>query len=404
MKQKVNVKGHIRDLLAFKKLVPTRKKRIKKASSEPIKTGALNNLAKRLHPQKQYLVIDKITEETPTTKTFTFVPAPNTETTELAFFRAGQYLSLRTEVNKAYISRPYSISSSPFDALNGIYEITIKKVEGGFLTDHIWKNWKVGDKIESTAPEGNFYYERLRDKKNVVGIAGGSGITPFRAIARMIDAGKLDINMVLLYGSYDEKEIIFLEEFKKLQEKNPEKIKLVNILSGENASLEGSEKGFITAEIIKKYADVENSSFFICGPQAMYSFVKEQLDKLKIPRKRIRRELFGEIRDITKNKDFPQDKADLTFKIKVKIGAETHEIPAIATETVTVALERAKIKSATKCRSGECGYCRSFLKSGKVYVNPENDGRRAADKHKNYFHPCSSYPIDNLEIIVPKEV
>ena len=404
MALKVNIKGHIRDLLAFKGLVPKRKKILKKASSQPIRTDAINDLAKKLHPKKQFLVIEKIKDESPTSKTFTLVAAPDTETKELAFFRAGQYLSLKIDVNEALITRAYSISSSPIDALNGFYEITIKKVEDGFLTDHIWNNWKIGTQIEASAPEGNFYYEFLRDKKELVGIAGGSGITPFRAIARMIDAGKLDINLVLLYGSADEKEIIFLDEFKALQEKNPTKIKIVNILSGENAVLEGNEKGFITTEIIKKYCNIKNSSFFICGPQAMYTFIKTQLDELNIPRKQIRRELFGEIRDITQNKDFPQAQAAKEFKIKVKIGSNTYDIPAISTETVTVALERAKIKAPTRCRSGECGFCRSFLVSGKVYVNPENDGRRMADIEKNYFHPCSSYPIENLEIIVPKEV
>ena len=391
-------------MLAFKKLVPKRKKKFEEASSKPISSDPINSLARKLHPKKQFLIIDKIKEETATSKTYTFVPAPDSATKEFAFFRAGQYLNLKIEINEALITRAYSISSSPLNALNGFYEITIKKVENGFVTDHIWDTWKVGTKIEASAPEGNFYYEYLRDKKNVVGIAGGSGITPFRSIARMIDAGKLDINFVLLYGSVDEKDILFFDEFKELQEKNPDKIKVINILSGKNAALEGSEKGFITANIIKKYAHIENSSFFICGPQAMYSFVEKQLSELEILRKRIRIELFGETRDISQNKDFPQDKVAQKYTIKVKIGGKTQEIPAISTETVSVAMERAKIKAPTRCRSGECGYCRSFLASGKVYVNPENDGRRLADKEKNYFHPCSSYPIDNLEIVVPKEV
>ena len=259
MKLKVNIKGHIRDLLAFKKLVPKRRKIFRKASSTPIVSDPINDLANKLHPKKQFLLIKNIKDETNTAKTFTLIADVDSETKNLAFFRAGQYLSFKIVVNDVPITRAYSISSSPFDALKGIYEITVKKVNGGFLTEHIWNTWKVGDKIETSAPEGNFYYESLRDKNNIVGIAGGCGITPFRSIAKMIDSGNLNINMILLYGSNDENDIIFLNEFKELQEKNPDKIKIVNILSGESASLEGCEKGFITTEIIKKYCDIENS-------------------------------------------------------------------------------------------------------------------------------------------------
>ena len=80
-------------------LVPDREKRIKNAPSEPIITDPINDLARKLHPERQYLVIDNIKDETKTTKTIRLVPDPDSETKELAFFRAGQYLSLKVIVN-----------------------------------------------------------------------------------------------------------------------------------------------------------------------------------------------------------------------------------------------------------------------------------------------------------------
>ena len=43
---------------------------------------------------------------------FKLIPDPDSITKELAFFRAGQYLSFKVEVNGVVITRPYSISSS----------------------------------------------------------------------------------------------------------------------------------------------------------------------------------------------------------------------------------------------------------------------------------------------------
>jgi ferredoxin-NADP reductase len=396
------IKSPSRDLFAFTKLVPERKKRIEKASSAPITSDPMNELANKIHPKKQYLIIKKIKDETKTTKTFTLIPEPNSRTKELAYFRAGQYLSFKVKVNGVSITRPYSISSSPTEALKGFYEITVKKTEGGFLSEYIWKNWKLDTKVISSDPAGHFYYDNIRDLKNIVGLAGGSGITPFRSLAREIINGKINARLTLMYGSSEEDDIIFLNEFKDLEKKHPNKIKLVIVLSCEEITMKGCEAGFITAEIIKKYVDVNNSSFFICGPQIMYDFVDKEMEKLNIPLKRIRKEVYGEIKDVNNLPGFPKDVADNSFKIKVQIGNKLKEISALANESVLVAMERANLVPPSICRSGECGYCRSLLISGNVYISPINDGRREADKKFNYFHPCSSYPLTDLEIKVPR--
>lgn len=400
----ITVKSNTKDLYAFTKLISERKKRIEKASNEPITLDPINDLARSLHPERQFLVIKGIQEETISTKTFRLIPDPDSVTKELAYFRAGQYLSLKVEVNGVKITRPYSISSSPKDALEGFYEITIRREEEGFLTNYIWQNWKIGTKIESSGPEGYFYYEPLRDLKNIVGIAGGSGITPFRSWIKNIIDEESEIDLILLYGSSDEEDIIFYKEFKELEQIVPNQIKIVYILSCETISLEGCEQGFITSDIIEKYCDVHNSSFFICGPQIMYNFIEKELEKFNLPKKRIRREAFGEIKDVIKYPNFPQEVAGSTFKVKVQIGNSIKEIPAISTESILVALERANIAPPSKCRSGECGFCRSLLLSGEIFVSPISDWRREGDKQYKFFHPCASYPISDLEISVPRNV
>ena len=195
------IKSPTRDLFAFTKLVPQRKKRIEKASNEPITSDPMNELASRIHPKNQYLIIREIRDETKSAKIFKLIPDPDSNTKELAYFRCGQYLSLKVEVNGVVITRPYSISSSPTDALHGFYEITIRKTDDGFLTPYIWNNWKVGTKLVSSDPSGHFFYDNLRDLKNIVGIGGRSGITPFRSMAKEIDEGKLDIKLTVIYGS-----------------------------------------------------------------------------------------------------------------------------------------------------------------------------------------------------------
>ena len=52
----------------------------------------------------------------------------------------------------------------------------------------------------------------------------------------------------------------------------------------------------------------------------------------------------------------------------------------------------------SKCQNGSCGFCRSELVCGEVKI--VNDKRTKADKKYNYIHPCTTYPLSDLEIIV----
>jgi ferredoxin len=161
------------------------------------------------------------------------------------------------------------------------------------------------------------------------------------------------------------------------------------------------EQGLITAELIERHADVENSSFFVCGPEMMYRFREGELAKLDLPRRRVRREVWGELTDVASQPGFPSEAVGKTFRMKVKMNDVSTEIPARATETVLVAMERASLASPSMCRSGECGFCRSLLLGGDVFVAPDSDDRRAPDKKLGYIHPCASYPISDLQLETP---
>jgi ferredoxin-NADP reductase len=401
---KVSVRGHIFDLLAFRGLVGQRQKRIGKGAVLPMPVHPVNVLAQQIHPDKLHLLVTGVRDETKTSRTFRLAPDSAAGTQSLPFFRAGQHLSLKVAVDGVRLTRPYSIASAPYEALgkDGFYEVTVRQVADGCVTRHVWDNWQAGTRVESSAPVGWFYYEPLRDAPKVVGLAGGSGITPFRSMAREIAHGGLDAELLLLYGSSDEHDILFYDEFKALENETAGKVRAVHVLSCDVVALLGCEQGFITAELIRKYADVGSSSFFLCGPQAMYRFAEGELAKLALPPRRMRREVFGEVRGIAGYAGFPANTADRTFRVKVQMNHASMEIPARATETVLVAMERANLAPPSQCRSGECGFCRSLLLSGDVFVVPDSDGRRAADKKLGFVHPCSSYPLTDLDIKVPQ--
>jgi len=402
---KFSVRFGLLDLLAFKNLVPGRKKRIQRASARPITSDPVGDLVKNLHPEELHLIIDEVRQETVSTRTFRLVPDPESGTRSLPYFRAGQYLSFKVAVNGVTVTRPYSISSSPNQALNdGFYEITIRKPENGFLSNHAWENWSKGTNLVTSGPCGFFYYERLRDSDDIVALAGGSGITPFRSMIRDFLEKDSDIKFTLIYGTRTPDDIIFYEELKEFEQKAPGKIK-IHVVCSEPDDCWTGPTGFLNAECIRNLiGDISGKSFFICGPQLMYAMLDTQLQEFNLKARRIRREVMGQIADIISHDGFPQEVADKTFRLTVRMGNEIKELPAAARETVLVAMERANLVPPSQCRSGECGFCRSRLIAGDVWVSPENDGRRGADHIYDFFHPCSSYPLSDLEIEIPRPV
>jgi len=387
------------DLMKFTQLVPMRQAAIESASSAPLaKDYGANALARALHPARQYLTVAEVKEWAKDCKTYTLKADPTRGTDACAYFAAGQYLTVFLNVEGMPITRAYSISSSPREAMAGFYTLTIKYVEGGLASRYILDNWQVGTSVEVSAPEGTFDYTPLRDAGHVIAVAGGSGITPFLSFAKAIVDGDEDFHMTLLYGSRTVENILFKDEFSRLEASAGNKLKVVHVLSDEKR--EGYEHGFITAELIQKYAPDQPYSVFLCGPQQMYRFVDRELEKLGLERKYIRHELFGEFHNPRQEADYPADAPD-AVKITVHIRGEKRTVNGSANDSILQTLERNGIPVPSRCRSGECGWCHSRLMSGKVYVPKGLDGRRLADHKYGYVHPCCTFPLSDVEIDVP---
>ena len=367
------------DMLKFKKMGQNREDWVQNAPANEIKTTfPINVNAKKLHPDYQELVVDKVVDYGAAgAKMYVFKRQGGGNP---ANFRAGQYLSLKLEIDGSAVTRPYSICSTPYDATReGKVAIAVKTNPGGFVADKLLADLKKGDKVITSDPQGQFYYEDLRDAKNVIALAGGSGITPFLSMAGAIVEGAEDFNLTILFGSRTEEVILFKDELAKLEAESNGKVKVVHILSDEEK--EGYEHGFISADIIKKYAPESGEySVFVCGPEAMYKFAEKEIAKLNLPKRLVRNELLGVTKDVTTDPEY-KGKADATYNVVVKqAGQKDVTIPAAANEPLLVAFERAGIKAPSRCRSGECGWCRSQLTEGEVFIPKATDGRRESDK------------------------
>ena len=357
------------DMLKFKNLGQEREKIIKSSYTDNVKFDyKLNNLVKVIHPKEIKVTVTNIINETLETKTFELKPLTGT----LPNFKAGQYIVLDIMKNGHIYKRSYSISSSP----------TVKKVLNGLVSNYLLNNVKVGMEFTIHGPFGNFTYNRLRDKYDVLALVGGSGITPIMSLARAINDNLEDLNLTIIYGDHEEKDLIFKKELDELAKKN-DNIKVRYLLSDEHSSV--YDTGLISKDIISEY-EIGKYSYFVCGPIHFYHHLNEIFKELDIPNKLIRHDIFKE------NEVLKHIKHNLT----VLTNDEKITLSCYEDEPILQALEEADIDAPRKCLVGECGFCRSKLIEGKIRTDETR--LREADKDYNYIHTCVSYPLSDITI------
>ena len=386
-------------IMPFLNQVKTRNKMIEAASDEmPQSIFNVNRVAAALHPARQHVKIAKVTDHGDA-KSYLLIADKEKGTEKLAYFRASQYVSVELNIDGALVNKPYTIRSNPADALGAgsSYTLTVKLTNPAYASKHILDSWKEGDSLSISGPLGDFYYQELRDAKHVVALAGGSGITPFYSMAAAIVDGIEDFDMTILYGSRSSDGILLKEEIEDLAERSKGRVKVVHILSHE--AKEGYEHGFITAELIKKYAPEGDYSVFMCGPRAMYDFGDGEMAKLGLPKRRVRKEMSGDYLGVEKNPDY-QAPQEQEFRLTVDIRGQKQTVACKAGESLLWAMEKAGIAAPSRCRSGECGWCHSRLVSGKYFCPKEADGRRLADEKFGWIHPCCTFPLSDMEICV----
>jgi len=344
----------------------------------------------RLHPRRLDLRVSDIITETPSTKTFRLVSRDD----YLPPFLAGQYIALFLEVGGIRTSRPYSISSAPNQT--GYYDITIRRLEGGLVSNYLLDEMKRGDCLQSSGPEGHFYHNPLFHDRTMVCLAGGSGITPFMSMVREVVECGLDREIYLFYGNKTIEEAIFHDVFPGISGRFSN-IHYFPVIESAPEGFQGLT-GLITGDLIRSsLPDVNEKTFYLCGPQAMYDFCLPELEGLGIPRRKIHKEVYGPPADITRSPNWPGEvRGDQAFRVSVRGGGS---VEVRAGEPLAASLEKRGVLVPTLCRSGECSQCRLKILSGKVF-EPAGVPVRRSDRRYGYVHACVSYPLEDLEIMI----
>jgi len=229
--------------------------------------------------------IDLVTMELPDTKTIRlkWPPGYNVE------FKTGQFITLCWPDTQSY-KRAYSLSSCALD--RGFYEVTVKR--DGKMGTRIVDWAKAGDKMIVIPPVGRFLpvYET---NKHLMCIAGGSGVTPFRAFVREATRRELETQITVLYSVRTTNDIIFDQEFRDLEQQNSNFNFYVTCTRLAAEDPWTGRRGRINPDWVKEHVhDLPNTVFYACGPNELVEFAEELvLHELAVPKAQLKTEKWG---------------------------------------------------------------------------------------------------------------
>ncbi len=183
--------------------------------------------------------------------------------------QAGQYVTLTVSINGRRHSRCFTVSHVE----EGCPVVTMQSHEGGVVS--VWANetaW-VGDTVEISAGAGDFVLPAKRPQRFLF-IAGGSGITPIRALTDELVTEGYQGQVDILYYVPAKTDAIFLRHLEAVTEALPN-FRLHLITTREKAEGTALRGHFSDFHLDAIGADLAGSAAYVCGPSALIEAVEQ---------------------------------------------------------------------------------------------------------------------------------
>ena len=230
---------------------------------------------------KEFIVMDKVRES----ENITSILLKPADGLALPAFKPGQYMTIRISIpgEQYLMNRQYSLTCSPNKEY---FRISVKKELPGSSPDGKVSNYlhtylNVGDRLEATAPAGDFTLD-VMESEPVYFIAGGVGITPFMSMLHTLSEKNPLRKVVLKHSVRNEQIRPFNEELKQLAQKMPH---------FETMFYVSDDKRRMTSEDLRGLDP--KGIYYICGPAGFMSFAVSSLREAGISEDQIHHEFFG---------------------------------------------------------------------------------------------------------------
>jgi ring-1,2-phenylacetyl-CoA epoxidase subunit PaaE len=311
-------------------------------------------------------------------------------------FKPGQHLTLRATLGGEEVRRNYSLCTAPDES---DWMVTVKRIGGGLFSNWVGDALKVGDTIDVMPPHGSFTTEfDPSNKRHLVGIAGGSGITPVMSLVRSMLKYEPESRFTLLYGNRDSSSVIFLEALAALKDKYLERLEIYHFLDAEeqdielfNGMLDRARCEEAVEHLLPDAPTVDG--WFICGPGPMMDAAEGALLDRGIAKDRIHIERFTADRpagSVTREIAELRTKAE-GVTVSVTLDGRTRRVP-FTQGNILDSARASGLPAPFACKAGVCATCRAKVIKGKVEMAARY-GLTDEEVEAGYVLTCQSVPL-----------
>nr|WP_229649027.1 hybrid-cluster NAD(P)-dependent oxidoreductase [Vibrio splendidus]MCC4879770.1 hybrid-cluster NAD(P)-dependent oxidoreductase [Vibrio splendidus] len=346
------------------------------------------------------LVCLKKWHETPDTVSFELGSVPQ----DLHFnFKPGQFITLGLDMPAKMDYRAYSVASCPED---NRLKLTVKRVEGGLVSNFIVDELDEGDEVSVLKPAGAFNCIDCMPTttKKVTLVSAGCGITPVMAMAKYWLAQGSDIEIDFVHMARNRRETIYFEELNQLDETHANfNLKLLLKDSEGTTAPQGRlDKNWL----VTLSPDILDRTVYLCGPVSFMQDIENYLKELEFNMDKFYQESFTpatQSHNSLANSNTASEElqaeasADSNSAVKVFVPAFGAEVEAEAGTPLADSLEKAGVPIIIACRSGICGSCKCKVTKGSVESSSQ-ETLTPEQIEQGYVLACSSAIQSDVEI------
>jgi ring-1,2-phenylacetyl-CoA epoxidase subunit PaaE len=348
-------------------------------------------------PKFHSLKVQAITKETKDSVTISFT-VPTELKTDYSFY-AGQYLTLRAQINGEDVRRSYSLCSAPTEKT---LKVVVKKIENGVFSTFANDQLNVGDQLDVMTPAGNFYLKPNPTAKKYYALyAAGSGITPIISIAKTILAEEKNSEVSLFYGNKTIDSIIFKEDIEAMKNLQMKNFRIVHVLSRENLG-NPLQKGRIDKEksdLLYKafYGNQGPDAAYLCGPEEMILAVKDSLIENGVPAENVHFELFTSSK--AKKAAPISNEPKIDSNVSIILDGDQFDLAMESDgETILDAAQKAGADLPYACKGGVCCTCKAKIISGTARMDV-NYALEKDEVEAGFILTCQAHPTSEKLIV-----
>lgn len=283
-------------------------------------------------------------------------------------FTPGQFVTVVSHVNGESHRRAYSISSLTSELPR--FAITVKRVAGGLVSNHLNDTVRDGDTLEILGPSGSFTLAAAgaAAPEQLWLFAGGSGITPIFSILRDALANNPWTNVTLVYANRAKDTVIFRDALDEVAREYGARFRHLPVLEASDPTDSYAEvTGRLDQETCAAVCEVlevpKDAHCFVCGPEPMMDAVRATLLARGVAREHIHEERFTSPQKRTH--DAPASRGG--HKLEIRYGRNGRKsLVTRPDQTILEAGLEAGLDMPFSCTMGGCGACKLKLVSGSV--------------------------------------